>query len=94
MRSHCACTASILTLIAYRFTVDLLVPKVSYITRLDEFILGSTFLVFFSLIQVITTSALMRRGNDVLSLKIDVPSRFLFPILFVFVVITSFSSKG
>ena len=31
---------SILTLIAYRFTVDLLVPKDSNLTKHDEFILG------------------------------------------------------
>jgi hypothetical protein len=86
-------TASMLTLIAYRFTVDLLVPKVSYMTKLDEFILGSTFLVFLSLIQVIMTSSLMRHGRDGLSLKIDTLCRFLFPVLFAFVVIISFSTK-
>ena len=87
-------TASMLTLIAYRFTVDLLVPKVSYMTRLDEFILGSTFLVFLSLLQVILTSSLMRHGKETLSLKVDLLSRFVFPVLFAFVVIISFSIKG
>ena len=87
-------TASMLTLIAYRFTVDLLVPKVSYMTKLDEFILGSTFLVFLSLIQVIMTSSLMRHGRDGLSLKIDTLCRFLFPVLFAFVVMISFSPRG
>ena len=83
-----------LTLIAYRFTVDLLVPKVSYMTRLDEFILGSTFLVFLSLLQVILTSFLMRHGKETLSLRVDLLSRFVFPALFAFVVIISFSIKG
>ena len=87
-------TASMLTLIAYRFTVDLLVPKVSYMTRLDLFILGSTFLVFFSLLQVVLTSSLMRNGKDNLSLKIDHYCRFLFPILFAVVVFVSFNSTG
>ena len=83
-------TASMLTLIAYRFTVDLLVPKVSYMTRLDIFILGSTFLVFLSLLQVIITSTLMRNGRDVLSLRIDNFSKFIFPVLFAFILFASF----
>jgi len=86
-------TASMLTLIAYRFTVDRLVPKVSYMTRLDEFILGSTFLVFLSLLQVILTSSLMRHGQESLSLRIDKISRLLFPMLFGCVVFFSFMSK-
>ena len=87
-------TASMLTLIAYRFMVDHLVPKVSYMTRLDEFILGSTFLVFFCLLQVILTSSLMYQGKEALALKTDLLSRFVFPVLFVIVVIVSFRSKG
>ena len=87
-------TASMLTLIAYRFTVDLLVPRVSYMTRLDMFILGSTFLVFFALIQALVTSSLMRRGNEILSLKIDYLCRFLFPVLFSLVLVVSFSAKA
>jgi hypothetical protein len=35
-----------LTLIAYRFSIGELVPKVAYLTRLDYFILGSTLMVF------------------------------------------------
>jgi hypothetical protein len=87
-------TASMLTLIAYRFTVDLLVPRVSYLTRLDMFILGSTFLVFFALIQALVTSSLMRSGNEIMSLKIDYLCRFLFPVLFAFVLVISFGARA
>lgn len=83
-------TASMLTLIAYRFSVDLLAPKVSYMTRLDMFIFGSTFLVFLSLLQVIITSTLMRRGNEELSLRTDYLCRIMFPVLFVVLVVISF----
>lgn len=75
-------TASILTLIAYRFMADQLVPRVSYMTRLDEFIFGSTLLVFLSMIQVIVTSTLMREGKETLSLQIDRFSRYSFPVVF------------
>ena len=83
-------TVSMLTLIAYRFMVDSLVPKVSYLTQLDEFILGSTILVFFCLLQVILTSSLMRQGKESLSLKVDYSCRFLFPVLFIGVLLYSF----
>ena len=83
-------TASMLTLIAYRFTIDLLVPKVSYLTRLDEFVLGSTFLVFLSLLQAILTSSLTHHDRENLALRIDQGCRVLFPVLFTFVLAGSF----
>lgn len=87
-------TASMLTLIAYRFMVDHLVPKVSYMTRLDEFILGSTLLVFFSLLQATLSTSLTYRGKNSLAMKIDAFSRFVFPLLFVLVVVVSFRVNG
>jgi hypothetical protein len=47
-----------LTLIAYRFAVDSQLPRLPYMTRLDAFILTSTLLVFFSLIEVLITTIL------------------------------------
>ena len=44
---------AMLTLIAYRFAVGTSLPKVSYLTRLDYFILTATILVFASLIEAI-----------------------------------------
>ena len=49
---------SMLTLIAYRFTVDNQLPRLPYMTRLDVFFLISTLLVFFSLIEVLVTTIL------------------------------------
>src|SRR5213595_3554258 len=46
---------SMLTLIAYRFAIDSQLPLLPYMTRLDVFILASTLLVFFSLIEVVAT---------------------------------------
>src|SRR6059058_4777588 len=47
---------SMLTLIAYRFATDNQLPRLPYMTRLDAFILMGTVLIFFSLIEVITTT--------------------------------------
>ncbi|MHC4150012.1 MAG: hypothetical protein ACYSR5_11065, partial [Planctomycetota bacterium] len=45
-------TSSMLTLIAYRFMLGDLIPRLSYMTRLDYFTLGSTILVFLTLLEV------------------------------------------
>ncbi|MFN2186434.1 MAG: hypothetical protein ACK2UU_20825, partial [Anaerolineae bacterium] len=42
-------TTSFLTLVAYLFATTSLLPKVVYFTRIDGFILLSTFMVFFGL---------------------------------------------
>jgi hypothetical protein len=76
-------TTTILTLIAYRFMVGIELPKFSYLTRLDFFILISTILVFSSLIEVIVTSWLARNNKITLARRIDVWARWLFPLIFV-----------
>ena len=73
---------AMLTLIAYRFSVGTDLPHVSYLTRIDYFILGSTFLVFFSLVEVIIISSLAQNDNLSLAHAIDRWSRVLFPLSF------------
>lgn len=80
---------SMLTLIAYRFSIGELVPKVSYLTRLDYFILGSTLMVFLTLLLVIITSNLAKSNQTQLALRIDRWSRIIFPSLLI--VITFFA---
>ena len=74
---------TILTLIAYRFAVGSDIPKVSYLSSLDYFILNATFLVFASLIQVVTTSAYAKTGKLDRARSIDNWSRIIYPILFI-----------
>ena len=76
-------TSSMLTLIAYRFMLSQFVPKLPYMTRLDYFMLGSTVLVFLTLIEVIVTTNLELRNKKSLALKMDIWCRFLFPIMFI-----------
>jgi len=71
---------TMLTLIAYRFAVGNAIPKVSYLSRLDYFILGATFLVFASLIGVVVTSTYARIGQLDRARSIDRWARFLFPL--------------
>ena len=54
---------SLLTMIAYRFLLGNLVPKVSYLTRLDVFIFGATILVFVALMEALVTARLANRDR-------------------------------
>jgi hypothetical protein len=73
---------SMLTLIAYRFAVGAFLPKISYMTRLDFFILMSTILVFTSLVEVLLTSTLARADRLEMARRIDLWARLVFPAAF------------
>ena len=74
---------TMLTLIAYRFAVGADLPKISYLTRVDYFILGSTFLVFASLIEVVVTATYAKSGHIERAQAIDRWARVLFPAVFI-----------
>jgi hypothetical protein len=77
-----ASITSMLTLIAYRFAIDTHVPKVSYTTRMDEFIFMSTLVVFIALIQVVVTSSLAQNNKGSTAIGVDKISRIVFPLVF------------
>ena len=81
---------AMLTLIAYRFMIGGLIPKVSYLTRMDFFILGSTLLVFATLIKALITSLLAKGDRLELAHSIDLWSRYAFPLAFVGVLVMAF----
>ena len=74
---------SMLTLIAYRFAVGAEIPKLPYLTLLDAFILLSSVLVFFSLIEVMVTTRLALNNRVDTARLIDRNSRWVFPAVFV-----------
>jgi hypothetical protein len=73
---------SMLTLIAYRFATDNQLPRLPYMTRLDAFILMGTALIFFSLIEVITTTILETNRRARLAKTIDRYCQLIFPAIF------------
>ena len=81
---------AMLTLIAYRFAVGSDLPKVSYLTRLDYFILGATILVFASLMEVMVTSTYARSGRLERARAIDRWSSWLFPTAFILLSVQAF----
>lgn len=79
-----------LTLVAYLFAIIVLLPKVAYLTRMDRFILISTFLVFIALVQTVVMTYLARNGQAVLAHELNWISRFIYPILLLLVLAVSF----
>jgi hypothetical protein len=76
-------TSSVLTLIAHRFVLASLLPRLPYMTRMDYFTVGSTILVFLALIVVVLTSFLEPEiCSDCSARRINIGSRFAFPIAF------------
>jgi len=76
-------TSSILTLIAHRFVLASLLPRLPYMTRLDYFTVACTLLVFLALIGVVLTSYLSSINRDMLAKNIDQIARPAFPLAFV-----------
>ena len=81
---------SMLTLIAYRFLLGQVLPPVSYLTRLDYFLLGSTVLVFITLVQVALTSTMSEEGRTARAMRINRASKWVFPVGFVVLFVWSF----
>ncbi len=73
---------SMLTMIAFIFATTNMVPELSYFTRLDLFIIGSTILVFLALVQSVFTSFLVARDRKEVSFRLDRVCRFAFPLAF------------
>ena len=82
---------SMLTLIAYRYAADSQLPRLPYMTRLDVFFLSSTFLVFFSLIEVLVTTILENNKQKARAKQIDCHCRTIFPAIFLIASIAIFA---
>jgi len=76
-------TSSILTLIAYRFVLANLIPRLPYMTRMDYFTVGCTLFVFIALICVVMTEYLSTINRDIMAKRLDVLLRGLFPATFL-----------
>ena len=82
-------TSAVLTLIAFLFSLGQILPRLSYLTRADQFVIGSVLLVFSAFAEALVTTSLANRGREALALRIDRVSRFVFPAVFVVVVLLS-----
>lgn len=77
------CVTTVLTLIAYRFMVGGLVPKLPYLTCMDYLLLGATVLVAASLVTVTAGSYLVSRNRAAAAERVNRIARPVFPAVFV-----------
>jgi len=78
-----------LTLVAYLFATNVLLPRVSYVTRMDLFILLSMLMVFIALVQTVVSTVLVRNNEVSLAQSLDVWARIVYPIALVAVLLVS-----
>lgn len=81
---------AMLTLIAYRFLLGNLLPKISYLSRMDYFLFGSTFLVFGVLVETAITAKLVGLKKEQYAKKVDNWSRWIFAAVFIIILVASF----
>lgn len=85
---------SMLSLVAFRFAVAQLVPPLTYLTRLDLFTIGCTALVFLALIEVSASSYLEHNSRHKMAVRLDVWSRWVFPVTMVLLLWIAFGGAG
>jgi hypothetical protein len=83
-------TTALLTMIAYRFVLSSHLPVISYLTRMDIFILGSTVLVGLALVEVIATVRMAEKGRVEESKAFDRKMRFIFPMTVLLLAVYAF----
>lgn len=76
---------TMLTLTAYRFAIGATLPRIAYLTKMDWFILGSSLLIFMSLLQVVVTTYLAENEKLTLARRINQVTRGVAPVAFVLV---------
>jgi len=74
---------SMLTLVAYRFLLGGVLPRLSYLTRMDYFLIGATLLVLLTVIQVAVTTHAEDRDHGRKAQRINAHSRWFFPTMLV-----------
>ncbi|MDH4039278.1 MAG: hypothetical protein OEW92_05275 [Gammaproteobacteria bacterium] len=74
---------SMLTLIAYRFSMASVLPPIAYLTRLDKFLVASSVLVFAALAAAVAVTWLEGRGGKVPAERLNMAARLLAPLLFL-----------
>lgn len=71
-------TAAVFSLIAFRLSLNLSLPKVAYLTRADWFVLGTTILVFAAFGEAVLTGILSKAGREDLARTVDRWARWIF----------------
>ena len=82
-------TASIFSLIALGVSIRLGLPKISYLTKADIFVLGCTLMVFLALGIAVIGSRWASSDRMEKALKANAVSRWVYMVLFVVVILAA-----
>jgi len=82
-------TASIFSLIAFGFSIRLSLPRVSYVTRADVFVIGCTLLVFLALGAAVIGSRWASAEKLEQAIRLNATIRWLYVALFLVVVVAT-----
>ena len=74
--------AVLVTLVAFLFALNNVLPPLSYLTRMDVFLFASLALAFLAFAEAVTTAVLKAGGREALALRLDRWARWLFPAAF------------
>ena len=73
---------TILTVIAFAFSIESNLPKVPYVTYIDAFFLCCYFFVFLAVIELMAVNVALRTGGRQLAIKIRRYARWSVPVTF------------
>ena len=76
-------TVCLLTLIAYNFIIDQNLPKLPYLTFIDNFILISYLFAGIPTIQSVVSKLLYQNKSENISLQFDIYCRFIIPSTYI-----------
>jgi hypothetical protein len=71
---------SMLTLIAYMLALGGTLPRISYLTRADQFFVGSAVLVFLGLMKAVLSLAVAQKGSAQVVERLDRWGRWVYPV--------------
>ena len=78
---------AMLTMIAYRFAIGGMIPRLPFMTRMDHFVMASTVVVFLCLVEVAYTAHLANTDQLDKARKIDSHARWIAPLVYALVVV-------
>jgi len=84
-------TASIFSLIALGVSIRLSLPKISYLTMADAFVLGCTLMVFIALAVAVIGSRWANSDRMEQALKINAIARWVYMLLFIIVGVVAYT---
>jgi len=74
---------SLLTIISFNLFVSTNLPKISYLTFMDYFVIGIYVFMTLAVTEVLTTYLLSNSGKQAIASRINFHSRWMFPVCYV-----------